>query len=248
MTDTGRTTVTSLALAGSIITAWLTVHVGTLLSWPWHPGSAWMVPLVVALQTWLGVGLFIVAHDAMHRSLAPGHPGWCDAVGTVALLLYAGFAYRRFRREHLDHHRAPGTASDPDFHRQGAVAAGFWRWFGHFLRHYVGVREVAGIATIAVVWIGVVGVDVSGVLVLWALPAVLSSLQLFRYGTYLPHRPTGVPFEDDHRSHRGTEPGWYTLATCFHFGVHHEHHLAPSVPWWRLPASHRRRVRPTGPT
>ncbi|MFA9473554.1 MAG: fatty acid desaturase [Filomicrobium sp.] len=29
-----------------------------------------------------------------------------------------------------------------------------------------------------------------------------------------------------------------SLLTCFHFGYHHEHHLQPDVPWWRLPDAH----------
>ncbi|HYD98464.1 MAG TPA: fatty acid desaturase, partial [Alphaproteobacteria bacterium] len=27
-----------------------------------------------------------------------------------------------------------------------------------------------------------------------------------------------------------------SLLTCYHFGHHHEHHLRPDVPWWRLPS------------
>ena len=30
-----------------------------------------------------------------------------------------------------------------------------------------------------------------------------------------------------------------SLVTCYHFGYHHEHHLYPAVPSWRLPAARR---------
>ena len=32
-----------------------------------------------------------------------------------------------------------------------------------------------------------------------------------------------------------------SLLTCYHFGgYHHEHHLHPGVPWWRLPGTRAR--------
>ncbi|MEM9989926.1 MAG: fatty acid desaturase [Pseudomonadota bacterium] len=41
---------------------------------------------------------------------------------------------------------------------------------------------------------------------------------------------------DDHRSNT-SQFGWLTsLFSCYHFGYHHEHHLFPHEPWWRLPA------------
>ena len=30
-----------------------------------------------------------------------------------------------------------------------------------------------------------------------------------------------------------------SLLSCFHFGYHHEHHRAPWIAWWRLPAFRR---------
>ena len=34
-----------------------------------------------------------------------------------------------------------------------------------------------------------------------------------------------------------------SLLTCFHFGMHHEHHLSPNTPWWRLPEARREALR-----
>ncbi len=232
-----RQAATGLALALAVGGAWLVLHVGAILWWPWDSWLAWTAPFYIALQTWLSVGLFIVAHDAMHRSLAPGHGALCDAVGTLALFCYGGFAYERFRREHLEHHRSPGTVDDPDFHRDGDRQPRFWRWFGQFIGHYVGTREVLGLLVIPAFWALVAGAPLRNVLLFWAVPAVLSAVQLFRWGTYLPHRPTGQAFVDAHRAHPGRRHYLYTLATCFHFGIHHEHHLNPGVPWWRLPSS-----------
>ena len=82
----------------------------------------------------------------------------------------------------------------------------------------------------------------ANLLVFWALPSILSSLQLFAFGTWLPHRHEVRGFPDHHNA-RTLGYGWLTsLLTCFHFGLHHEHHLRPDAPWWRLPAVRRARV------
>ena len=76
-----------------------------------------------------------------------------------------------------------------------------------------------------------------------AVPSILASMQLFVFGTWLPHRPGHDDFPDRHnaRSTRVSDP--LSLLTCFHFGgYHHEHHLHPSVPWWRLPSTRRTRA------
>jgi beta-carotene ketolase (CrtW type) len=71
------------------------------------------------------------------------------------------------------------------------------------------------------------------------VPALLSSLQLFYFGTYLPHRPGPDAFTDHHRARSNGYSEWLSLLTCFHFGYHHEHHRAPGEPWWRLPTVRR---------
>ncbi|MEO1265510.1 MAG: fatty acid desaturase, partial [Pseudomonadota bacterium] len=67
------------------------------------------------------------------------------------------------------------------------------------------------------------------------VPAIVSSIQLFTFGTYLPHKPADPAFTDRHRSRSNDYPWLVSLLTCFHFGYHHEHHAVPDAPWWRLP-------------
>ncbi len=238
-----RDTRVGLALAAAILAGWATLAWATLVHWRWDAlGTA--TPLaalpVIALQSWLGAGLFIVAHDAMHGTLAPTRPRLADALGRVALALYAGFSYDRLRPAHHDHHRHPGTALDPDF--DAAHPTRFWPWYLHFVRRYFGLAQLAALA--AFFWIAVaLGVPIPNLVAFWALPAILSSLQLFRWGTYLPHRHEAAPFADAHRARSDRRGAVATLATCFHFGLHHEHHLRPDVPWWRLPAVRAARVR-----
>ncbi len=97
------------------------------------------------------------------------------------------------------------------------------------------------LAVLTWTYILVLGAPVQNVLLFWALPAVLSSLQLFIFGTYLPHVPDDPAFNDRHNARSNDYPAWLSLLTCFHFGYHHEHHLYPGVPWWRLPKARRHR-------
>ena len=69
-------------------------------------GAAAIVPLL----TWLYVGLFITAHDAMHALVAPRHRRLNDAVGRLAAQLYAQFDYDTLRVAHAEHHRAPASS------------------------------------------------------------------------------------------------------------------------------------------
>jgi beta-carotene ketolase (CrtW type) len=237
-----------LALAAGVIVAWLAVHIGAVFLWRWSPAGAPLALLLVALSCWFSVGLFIVAHDCIHGSLAPGLPAVNRRIGRVCLVLYGGFDYDAVAAKHFAHHGRPGTSDDPDFH-DGEPQA-FWRWFARFFREYFGGRQAAIVLTVAAVYLLVLGARVENVLVFWALPALLSALQLFTFGTYLPHRRGEAAFADRHNARTNAYPVWLSFLTCYHFGYHHEHHLAPAVPWWRLPAARRARdastARPAG--
>ena len=231
-----RQTAVGLTLAAAVTGGWLALHVLDLFVLPWRIALA-LAPLTIALQCWLSVGLFIVAHDAMHGSLAPFRPGVNRAVGRTVLLLYAGIWYDDLVARHFAHHRAPGTEQDPDFAGDGRVAV--WRWFGAFFAEYLSVGQLLRLVGAVAVYTLVFAVPMPRLLLFWAVPAILSALQLFYFGTYLPHRCEEQEFADRHRA-RSNEFSWtLSLLTCFHFGYHHEHHTNPSVPWWRLPATRR---------
>ena len=222
-----------LTLAGAIIGAWIALHLfGVFVFRPIGAQWLWALPLV-ALQTWLCVGLFIVAHDAMHGSLAPGRPSMGRATGRLALLLYAGFWMDRLTPKHFDHHRHVGTAGDPDFHVDAPTR--FGPWFAAFMRRYLGLREVVVMTAVSWTYLLLLHVPLGNLLAFWAVPALLSSLQLFVFGTYLPHRHEAAGFADRHNARSNDYGVLLSLLTCFHFGYHHEHHLYPTVPWWRLP-------------
>ncbi|MEL7048662.1 MAG: fatty acid desaturase [Pseudomonadota bacterium] len=227
-----------LTLAALIITSWLICHIGLVFFFPLNePSLWWMVPFAIALQCWLYVGLFIVAHDCMHGSLVPFKPAINRAVGQLCLFIYAGFSFDQLNKKHHLHHRHSGTDGDPDY--DARPPHGFWRWYLKFFSEYFSGREFFVIAVQTGLYLFVIGVDYANILVFWALPALLSSMQLFTFGTYLPHRPADDRFTDRHNARSNDFPAWLSLLTCFHFGYHHEHHDRPSLPWWRLPEAHR---------
>lgn len=231
----GTQTAIGITLALMLMASWQVVHVYGVF---WVDLAATPVVLVIGLvaaATWLSVGLFIIAHDAMHGSLAPYRPRVNFWFGQAALALYAGFRFTPLNREHHLHHRHAGTADDPDF--DARPPHGFWPWYLSFMRHYFGLREFVTLNAIVWIYTLLLGASLTNLLLFWALPALLSSLQLFTFGTYLPHRPDASPFTDRHRTRTNDFPTWLSLLTCFHFGYHHEHHDQPSVPWWRLPAA-----------
>ncbi len=235
----GQATI-GLLLAFFVVAGWASLHFFSMfvfdLSW-----SSLPIALGIGLlQCWLSVGLFIVSHDAMHGSLIPRGGGANDAIGAVLLFIYAGFSWKRMRDAHFAHHRAPGSATDPDFSVSHPTS--FWRWYGEFLRRYFGWQSIAFVFTVVLTYWLLLGVPVEKIVLLYGAPAIASSMQLFYFGTFRPHRHSGEAFVDRHNA-RTDDFGWLkSLATCFHFGYHHEHHLAPHIPWWKLPGA-RRKIR-----
>ncbi len=226
-----------LALAAAIVGGWLTLHVWGVFFHAWS-GIDWLrAPLLVALQAWLSTGLFIVAHDAIHGSLAPGRPRLNAAIGQLCVGLYAGFRFTRLAASHRLHHEAPGTADDPDFHAPAPRA--FAAWLHAFFRRHFGLAEFARVTAVLILYLAL-GAQALNLIVFWALPALLSALQLFTVGTWLPHRHGDDSFADRHRTRSLRWPWLPSLLGCYHFGYHHEHHLWPHVPWWRLPAVRQR--------
>ena len=234
--DKDRVAATGIGLASLIIAAWLALHVYAVFFLDLATLSPWLVPLIIAVSCWLYVGIFIIAHDCMHGTLAPGRPGINRWFGRICLFVYAGFDFDELKAKHHDHHRHAGTEHDPDFDEREPHA--FWPWYVRFFSEYFSGREFAIISLAVAIYVLALGASLANIWLFWAIPAILSSLQLFYFGTYLPHHPGEAPFADRHNSRTNTYPRWLSLITCFHFGYHHEHHLFPYLPWWRLPEAH----------
>lgn len=229
-----------LALAAAILLGWLISLVALLrLNVAASPG--WLVLLAVMLRTFLQTGLFITAHDAMHGVLVSERRGMNRALGALFLGLYAALPYPACLRNHHLHHQRQATSEDPDFH--GDPTAGPVRWYLRFMAGYLNPIQMTALLS---AW-GLLVLMMSpwngnawlNLLLFCTLPLLLSSLQLFLFGTYLPHRGQRLKAEPggaislDH-------PAWLSLLTCFHFGYHREHHDHPQLAWFQLPALRRR--------
>ena len=223
-----------LFLTGLIFAAWLGLHIYAVF---FHAARLDIVTVfLIAILTWLSVGLFITAHDAMHRSLAPLHPRLNNVIGAVAIFLYAGFLFRHLLPLHHAHHAAPGGPDDPDFHPD--APRHFLPWYWRFFKTYFGWRQIVHMNLRVVLYL-LLGARLENILLFFALPGIASSLQLFLFGTWLPHRHDDRHFADHHNARTNDYPIWLSLLTCFHFGYHHEHHLKPGTPWWALPQARR---------
>lgn len=235
-------TVKGLALAALIATGWLAGHIYAV----WFLDVAAQPVLAIFLfawQAWLSVGLFIVAHDCMHGSLAPFRPAVNAAVGSVALRLYMGFSYGRLIAKHHAHHRYSGTEGDPDFDvdHPSDPARWYWTFMTRYLDWYVFWVTGALVTGYVAALYAFGGFDRAAHILFWTGPSLVASMQLFYFGTYRPHRHEEEDaFADRHNSRSNDLPVWASLLTCFHFGYHHEHHDNPNVPWWRLPATRRK--------
>ncbi len=242
-TATPPATGKGLLLAAAILLAWIFSLVLLLPADPGHFPFPLLL-LAVGLRSVLHTGLFIVGHDAMHGLLLPGRPRFNHLLGQCALGLYAGLPYGACRAKHLRHHQAPGTSRDPD-HRP-AQGGGMLRWYIHFMASYLSagqmLRLLGGWALLTLVAARSGAMAPVSVLLICTLPLLISSLQLFVFGTYLPHRHADVDGAP-HQARSLELPVWLSLLACFHFGYHWEHHEFPTSAWFQLPGM--RRFRPS---
>ena len=201
--------------------------------------SPLLTTILVLLRAFLHTGLFIVAHDAMHGSLAPGRSDLNRIIGTLCLFLYAGLCYQSCRRNHSLHHLAAATSADPDFRSQPGQSVIGWYW--QFLNNYLNTRQIATLACIWLVYYKLAGLanpePLCNLLVFCVVPLILSSLQLFIVGTWLPHNDNSTECGTSSPKSLRLHP-LLSFAACYHFGYHLEHHGFPSTPWFQLPEKH----------
>ena len=206
-----------------------------------HPlAGHWVGDVLWAgLTMWLFTGLFITAHDAMHGLVLPKNPRANAWIGHLALTLYAGLSYNRLLAGHIEHHRSPSTEEDPDFWPNGSL--GFVGWYLRFMGEYISIAPILVVAVTYTFLAQIVHLNEPRLWGMWLVPQILSSVQLFYFGTYLPHRPDKAYQGVGKTKARSIYyPTWLSLVTCYHFGYHYEHHDLPHVPWWRLPSCVKR--------
>jgi beta-carotene/zeaxanthin 4-ketolase len=194
---------------------------------------------LVSWQTWLYTGLFITAHDAIHGNIYPS-PKLNHAIGQLCLWLYAGFDYSQLSLKHHLHHQHPASDRDPDFH--DGKNQDFWPWYWQFVREHISWRQLINLVLMSGIYAAIyqfsTGLQpqtkIVNLILFWIVPSLLSSLQLFYFGTVLPHREPIDGYIEPHRAKTIERSRWWSLITCYHFGYHREHHESPQIPWWQL--------------
>jgi beta-carotene/zeaxanthin 4-ketolase len=211
-----------LLIAWSIILLWAI----SLVFWIQFEIS-WTNPLTylgILIQMHLYTGLFITAHDAMH-GVVSSHKQINHATGWIAAILFSYNFYWKLFPKHHQHHRHVATDEDPDYHASG----NFLSWYLSFIRQYVSIWQILLMAVsfnVLKLWL-----PTENLIVFWMLPAILSTLQLFYFGTYLPHRGES---DNAHHSRSQAKNHVWAFLSCYFFGYHFEHHDSPGTPWWRL--------------
>jgi len=208
-------------IAFIVIACW-TFSIISLMNWELKFDNP-LLYLFLLIQMHLYTGLFITAHDAMHGTVSANRR-LNNAIGQVCTALYACFPYKVLNTKHHEHHRYVHTEKDPDYSE-----GNFFVWYLSFIKQYLSWWQVvlmAIIFNILKIWI-----PESNLFFFWVLPSLLSTLQLFYFGTWLPHHG-----EHNNKHQSGSQRKNHVLAflTCYFFGYHYEHHDSPGTPWWRL--------------
>lgn len=215
-----------------IILLWVSSTV-TLFTLNLYKLQFFWIPITIVWQTFLYTGLFITAHDSMHGAVSPHNPKLNKTIGIVSVLFYALFSYQKLLNKHYLHHHYPASKLDPDFH--DGQRTGLFAWYFHFMQEHFSCIQLGCIVIIfSVLKLGL-NLSEINMFLFWVIPSILSSFQLFYFGTFLPHRKPKEGYSYPHRAQTSRFSVFWSFITCYHFGYHQEHHHYPNVPWWRLP-------------
>ena len=234
-----------LLIAVSIISLWA-ISLVCLLSINLAKLPIWLIWLAMLWQMFLYTGLFITAHDAMHGLVFPQNQKINASVGRIAVFAYGLFSYRKLLQKHWLHHKHPASELDPDFHN--GINKNPIAWYFDFMKRYWDWRQFIGLSLIYYLANATLPLCRMNLILFWAIPPLLSSVQLFYFGTFLPHKEPEGGYTNPHRAQTNPLPSILSFLTCYNFGYHEEHHEYPSVPWWQLPAIHKLHTQSASPS
>ena len=212
---------TGVIIAFIIICLWF-LSIFFLMNWEINFKNPLLYALIL-VQMHLYTGLFITAHDAMHSTVSP-NPKLNKLIGQLCTALYACFPFSSLYTKHHEHHQYVHTDKDPDYSE-----GNFFIWYLNFIKQYLSWWQVvlmASIFNLLKIW-----VPELNLFLFWVLPSLLSTIQLFYFGTWLPHHGEHA---NKHQSSSQRKNHILAFLTCYFFGYHFEHHDSPGTPWWRL--------------
>ena len=246
----------SAAHAGLLAAAALGVH---------HGRGRWWLPAALLLHGLCLVSLFAAMHECVHYSAFRSRRlnevvGWLAGLG----ILFNATYYRQF---HFAHHRfAQDPARDPELLTAPpprSRAAYWWRasalpyWTARvnnlarlargrfdgldFVPAAVRPEIVRSVRLMILVLVAVacasLALRTDALIWYWLLPLALG-LPFLRL--YLLSEHTGYSEDDDGLTNtRTTVSVWPVRFLMWNLPYHAEHHLFPSIPFHRLPATHR---------
>ena len=221
-----------LIIAFSIIATWA-ISLGISININLQETNILLILILILWRTFFQTGLFITAHDAMHGVIFTKNSKINNFVGNLSVILYAFFSYKKLLKRHWEHHQNPASELDPDYHN--GKHKNFFSWYFYFMFRYWSWLRFAGM-TIAYHSVRIIfDIPEINLLLFWAVPLLLSSIQLFYFGTYLPHREPLEGYQNSHRTKSIYRSLFWSFITCYHFGYHEEHHKYPYISWWELP-------------
>jgi beta-carotene ketolase (CrtW type) len=188
-------------------------------------------------QTFLYTGLFVTAHDAMHGVVYPQNLKINNLLGWIAALIYALFSFKKLSSNHWQHHHHPASEVDPDFHN--GKQKNFFAWYWQFIKRYWSWKRLLGLMAIFNLITHTLPISDTNLTLFWVIPSILSSVQLFYFGSFLPHKEPKGGYTNPHRAQSNHLPIFWSFVTCYHFGYHQEHHEYPHAPWWKLPSIYK---------
>jgi fatty acid desaturase len=251
--------VSNLRAAANLAFEWAAVGLAILVVRA-HPNPVVYVLAVV----WIGTrqhAMGLMAHDAAHGHLLRPR-ALNDWVARLFLAWPVGMSFDTYRPVHLQHHRYVNTENDPDWARNRPdrlEGAGGWIPFlrvmlglnreQRALQGFVGggastarrplVGALRCVAYAAVVVLAVVTDTISVLVLFWVVPLVTWLPFIMRLRGSSEH--FALENEDAFSRSRTVRPSLVERLVIApkHMGYHLEHHLYPSVPFYRLPALHR---------
>jgi beta-carotene/zeaxanthin 4-ketolase len=211
----------------------------------------------VFLRSFLHTGLFITTHEAIHGAISQNQKV-NNGIGYLTSFLYALLPYQVLAKNHRLHHRYPATEKDPDFYTSDSN--NFLLWYVNFMKEYQQGRQAwVLLIGMAVIFGGFISLHISivNIFLFWVIPILISSLQLFTFGIFLPHRqqdqsynsnnivnlddlPSHLSLDNHHRTKSSNYSLFWSFITCYHFGYHWEHHQYPNLPWYKLPQARQK--------
>ncbi|BAY12731.1 beta-carotene ketolase CrtW [Calothrix sp. NIES-2098] len=221
-----------LIIAILIISIWA-ISLGFLISLDISHLNCLLLMLLLLWQTFLYTGLFITCHDAMHGSVCPYHPQINHFIGKLCISLYGLLPYQTLLKKHWLHHHNPASNLDPDFH--DGKHKNFFAWYFYFMKNYWSWGQIIAVTIVYQSLHLLLHIPKANLNYFWVIPSILSSLQLFYFGTFIPHKEPIGGYIQPHKAQTIKRPIWWSLIACYHFGYHEEHHEFPHVPWWQLP-------------